>query len=280
VGNSFFGVNDNALDSEAKLEVIEVWYEHHLWDDRVSFTLGKIDLTNYFDANEVANDAYSQFLSTGLANSIAIAFPEDNGAGVRLTAALAPWLSLSLGWAEHDADYEDIFDDSLIIGEVDLTPMIGQRPGTYRFYLWYNGADFPTFEAPNESEHNWGAGISFDQQLLDPIAVFLRLAFQKEAVSEVSVAWSFGVQLLGAWWNRPDDAVAVAIGQALLSDDFKASAEAPARTGDEWFAEAYYRYVWSEHLALSVHVQVIDNAGGKQDYDPIAVVGGRAQLAF
>jgi hypothetical protein len=164
--------------------------------------------------------------------------------------------------------------------EVDLTPMIGQRPGTYRYYLWYNGADFPTIETPNESEHNSGAGISFDQQLLDPIAVFLRLAFQKEAVSEVSVAWSFGVQLLGAWWNRPDDAVAVAIGQALLSDDFKASAEAPARTGDEWFAEAYYRYVWSENLALSVHVQVIDNAGGNKDFDPIAVVGGRAQLIF
>jgi carbohydrate-selective porin OprB len=74
--------------------------------------------------------------------------------------------------------------------------------------------------------------------------------------------------------------VAIAIGQAVLSEDFEDSTEAPARTGDEWFVEAYYRAVWNEHLALSLHLQVIDNAGGNKDVDTITVVGGRAQLTF
>jgi carbohydrate-selective porin OprB len=280
IGDSFFGVNDDAGDSEAKLEVTEVWYEHLLWGERVIFTLGKIDLTNYFDTNAVANDETSQFLSSGLVNSIAITFPEDNSAGARLTATPAPWLVLSVGWAEHDADFEDVFDDSFLIGEADFTLSIGQRPGTYRFYVWYNLADFPSFDNPNDTDHNRGVGLSIDQQLLEPISVFLRLAFQQDEVSEVAVAWSSGVQILGTWWKRPEDAAAVALGQAVLGDDFKDSAAAPARTSDEWFVEAYYRYVWSEHLAFSLHLQVIDNAGGNKDLDTITVIGGRAQLTF
>lgn len=59
VGDSLFGLNNDAGDSEAHLEVIEVWYEHRLWKERVWFTIGKIDLTNYFDANVVANDETS-----------------------------------------------------------------------------------------------------------------------------------------------------------------------------------------------------------------------------
>ena len=88
------------------------------------------------------------------------------------------------------------------------------------------------------------------------------------------------MQLLGIGWKRPEDVVAVAIGQAVLSDDFADSAAAPTRTGDEWFAEVYYRYVWSKHLSFSVHLQVIDDAGGNKDFDTITVVGGRAQLTF
>ncbi|MDH3598159.1 MAG: hypothetical protein OEU26_00810 [Candidatus Tectomicrobia bacterium] len=42
----------------------------------------------------------------------------------------------------------------------------------------------------------------------------------------------------------------------------------------------YCRVVWSELLAFSLHVQVIDNAGGDKDFDTITVVGGRAQVTF
>ena len=280
VGDSFFGVNDDASDSEAKLEVPEVWCEHTFWAERAVFTVGKIDLSNYFDTNAIANDETTQFLSSGLVNSVAMTFPEDNGAGVRLTAAATPWLSLSVGWAEHDADYEDVFEDSFWIGEADATLSIGELTGAYRFYLWFNFADFPSFDNPGDTDHNWGAGFSLDQQLSQTISVFLRLAFQRDEVSEVALAWSGGAQLMGARWRRPEDVVAFAIGQAVLSDEFEDSAAAPARTGNEWFVEAYYRYVWNEHMAFSAHLQVVDNPGGDKDSDTVAVIGARAQLTF
>lgn len=45
VGDTFFGINADAGDAAARLEVTEVWYEHRLWQGRVLFTVGKLDLT-------------------------------------------------------------------------------------------------------------------------------------------------------------------------------------------------------------------------------------------
>ncbi len=49
------------------------------------FILGKIDLTNYFDTNEVANDETTQFLSSGFINNFAVEWPDDKGFGARFT---------------------------------------------------------------------------------------------------------------------------------------------------------------------------------------------------
>lgn len=281
VGNALFGVNDDAGDSKARLEVMEVWYEHKLWDDHTTFTLGKVDLTNYFDGNAVANDETTQFLATGLVNSIAVEFPDDNGAGARLTVSPTPWLDLSAGWAEADADYEDVFEDGFAILEIDLKPTIGTRPGTYRFYVWRNWGDHMPFNDPTSpTDANWGVGISLDQQLLEPLTVFFRWGIQDEDVSVIKAAWSAGLESRGLWWGRPNDVVAVAVGQAFLSSTFAHSVEAPTNTADELFIEAYYRVVFNAYLAFSAHLQVIDNPGGDAALDTVTVLGGRVQLNF
>ncbi|RMD56099.1 MAG: hypothetical protein D6828_04180, partial [Nitrospirae bacterium] len=69
---AFHGINDDAFgEGENDLEITEAWYNHRWLDDHLIFTVGKIDLTNYFDANEVANDEHFQFISSGFVNNIA-----------------------------------------------------------------------------------------------------------------------------------------------------------------------------------------------------------------
>ncbi|MFQ5829592.1 MAG: carbohydrate porin [Candidatus Methylomirabilia bacterium] len=148
VAESFFGVNDDAADSGTRLEVTEAWYEHELWGERAVVTIGKVDLTNYFDA------------------------------------------------------------------------------------------------------------------------------------SAVETAWSAGIESGGTWWRRAQDVAAVALGQANLSSEFERGAGAPARSDDELFVEAYYRFVFNENLALSAHLQVIDNPGGDEALDTVTVLGGRVQVNF
>ncbi|MFQ5898883.1 MAG: carbohydrate porin [Candidatus Methylomirabilia bacterium] len=281
VGASFFGVNDDAGDSEARLAVTEAWYEHHLWGERAVLTAGKVDLTNYFDANQVANDETTQFLSSGLVNSIAVEFPGDNSFGARLTLNPIRWLDLSVGWGEADADFENVFEDAFVILEVGIQPTIANREGNYRIYGWMNVADHAEFADPtNLDEDNKGVGLSLDQQVLDLVTVFFRLAIQDEDVSSVRTVWSTGLESRGTWWWRKKDIVAVAVGQARLSPKFKGTAQAPGEPDDELFIEAYYRFVVSENLALSAHLQVIDNPGGDAALDTVTVLGGRVQVNF
>ncbi len=49
----YSNVNRDAGDSEARVEVTELWYEQSLFKDRVALTFGKLDPTVYFDQNEV-----------------------------------------------------------------------------------------------------------------------------------------------------------------------------------------------------------------------------------
>ncbi|MEA3240209.1 MAG: carbohydrate porin, partial [Pseudomonadota bacterium] len=96
------GFNDDNDDDETA-HVTEAWYEQSLLEDKLTFTFGKIDLTNYFDASEVANDETTQFLSTGFVNNLAVEFP-DNGPGARVTASPSELVDISFGWMAVDQD--------------------------------------------------------------------------------------------------------------------------------------------------------------------------------
>jgi len=92
---SGLGVNDD-LDSQ-DIAVTELWWAQTL-PGGLTLTAGKLDPTVYLDANRVANDETTQFLSSSMVNNPAVAFP-DNGLGVNVHAPLgaAGYLAASLG---------------------------------------------------------------------------------------------------------------------------------------------------------------------------------------
>jgi len=269
----FHGVNDDAGDSGSSLEVTEAWYEHYFCEERVVLTVGKVDLSNYVDGNAAANDETVQFLNTGLVNSLAIEFPEDNGAGVHVGVYPAEWIELNFGWAESDADWEDLFDNSFGIAEVNIKPGLLERDGNYRLYAWTNGSDKAEIGGTDTDEDGWGVGVSLDQQLTDNVTVFLRAAYEDDDVYEVESAWSIGAEVRGTKWNRENDALGIAIAQALVNDDLD-----PDDT--ETLVEIYYNYAVNDQLSISPDIQIIDNPGGDSDNDTVVVLGARAQVNF
>lgn len=269
----FHGVNDDAGDSGSSLEVTEAWYEHYFYDERVALTVGKIDLSNYVDGNAVANDETVQFLNTGLVNSLAIEFPEDNGAGVHVGVYPAEWIELNLGWAESDADWDNVFDNSFGIAEVNLKPGLLDREGNYRFYVWTNGSDKAEIDGTATDEDGWGVGVSLDQNITDDVTVFLRTAYQDDNVYEIESAWSTGAEVLGARWNRENDVFGIALAQAFVNSDLD-----PDDT--ETLVEIYYNYAVNDQLSVSPDLQIIDSPGGDDDNDTVVVLGTRAQVNF
>ena len=83
----FNGYNADATGDDADLQISEIWYEHSFKEDKVVATFGKMDVTRWFDANEVANDETSQFLADVFVNNIAVEFP-DYAYGARVTISL------------------------------------------------------------------------------------------------------------------------------------------------------------------------------------------------
>ena len=253
-------------------------------NEKLTFTFGKIDLTNYFDANEVANDETTQFLSTGFVNTLAVEFP-DNGPGARVTLSPTELVDISFGWMAVDQDngdssWNDMGRGSFAIGEVDLKPVLAELQGNYRFYAWYMNADHQEWDGSDDDQTGSGFGLSLDQQLIpDALTIFARAAWQNEDIYEIEAHYSAGLQLTGKFWNRADDVVGLAYGFAKISNEYE---DASARNidDDEQHLELYYRLVFNDHFALTADYQWINNPAGNSDADNASVFGLRSQIDF
>ncbi|MFH0855827.1 MAG: carbohydrate porin [Candidatus Omnitrophota bacterium] len=290
----YSNVNRDAGESEAKVEVTELWYEQNLFKNKVALTFGKLDPTAYFDQNEVANDETTQFLGRIFRNAPTVEFP-DNNAGIRVAYLPAEWLELGYGLFNAKGSWEKIGDNLFNIGQVSLKTNFLDLPGNYRFYGWANNANHTKWlDAEKAKETAYGFGLSFDQKANDIVTLFFRYGWQNPKVynpeltatdgSSYSLeqSWSAGFQVEGKPWGRQKDVFAFAAGQVIPSDDYrKSNSSYLAKT--EGHLEAYYRIQVNDHLSISPDFQYIWNPFGKDvagDTAPIFVGGMRAQVDF
>jgi high affinity Mn2+ porin len=275
------GVNHDAY-GERSLRPSEVWYEHRWLDDKLRLRGGWVDLSTDFDRNEVANCEHSQFLSSGFVNNLAIEFPCDNGIGAMVWGSPCEWIDLGAGVAEADADWQRVGDCLFAISEIDFKPKIFGKPGNYRFYTWVNGENHARICNPTENGGEaYGFGFSFDQQITSTLTAFARYGWQPEDVARIEQACSGGLQISGKTFGRPDDAIGVACGWALLgSDSRQLYALSGARAGDETHLEVYYRLRATEYLEFTPDIQWVMNPDGNRDNPSFGVFGLRARLAF
>ena len=287
---SWWGNNGDA-EGEQRIYLKELWYEHKLLDGTLVFTLGKIDITAYFDSNEVANDETAQFLSPGFVNSPAIEFPVDNGPGFRATFAPLELVDVSVGWGEGDADWGELEERSFFIGEVGFRPQFGELQGNYRLYGWYRrhhrDEGFVSWDdrirGITHNRNGWGGGLSLDQAIHPYISLFARFGYQDKEVYEFAWVWSVGAEVRGGCWGREEDAIGAAFGMAMISEaykDFKGFSNQPWFKENESHLELYYRFQLNEHTAISPDFQILWNAQGNKRFNPVTILGIRCTLEF
>ena len=189
----------------------EAWAEFTALDNAVILTAGKIDLTNYFDINQVANDETAQFLTGSFVNSPALFAPAP-GPGLRARTVLLNRFSIQAGLVSSDSTGGTGFSDVFAIGSVGIRilPETGHG-GNVQAYL---------FAPPNVGGHT-GWGMSVDQGIMGPWTAFGRWGNNQEAVWKSGAArkaWSAGLQ-----WERPGFGrsltVAAAFGEAREQDN-------------------------------------------------------------
>jgi len=298
----FSNVNRDAGGTGARVDVTELWYEHYFFDGQFTLTGGKIDATAYVDQNEYANDETTQFLGHIFRNSPAIEWPADNNLGMRanISPGFIDFVEFELGYFEADGDWDDIFDHAFYMAQINARPaeLLNMDSelwnGNYRFYGWINDQFHTELVDPGDTASadkvNYGFGASFDQMVTDIFGLFGRFGWQRpdmipvDGSATIEWAWSAGAQMSGSYWNRKEDILAFAIGQAFPSDEYDDASTDNYGHG-EGHIEAYYSVKLNDHLTISPDIQAIWNPNGvskssEGDKDTIFVYGMRGQVDF
>lgn len=250
--------DNNGID---RLSVREVWFEVKLFEKQVSLLAGKIDLTNYFDGNAVANDETTQFITSAFVNNLALEVPE-NGPGAVSVYEMENALHFRLGLQSSDTDDMGLGIRSSLygIGEVGFhSDSVFGLEGNYRLWFKINGGQ----------NDNKGIGMSMDQQLSGNLFAFARYGMNEKNGADIKYAWSTGLELHHPFPQRIKDSAAFAFGHSKAWDG-----------GEEHAIETYYRFVLDDHVAITPIFQAVFDRTGLDDSDAVTLFGVRTQIEF
>lgn len=286
--------------------------------NRLTFTIGRLSLTDTFDGNAYAHDPTTQFLDWALFASGAWDYPADTrgytvGALVELTMdwwsvrggiALEPqYANLEpLEWNITKArglvlEYEARWTALGGRGSARVTPFLNDaRMGSYGQVLAdpvaYGGQVQPTRAF---GRTKYGVALSIDQQLTATWGAFLRASIndgknESWAFTEIDRSLAFGVVHDGSLWGWREYEVGLALvmdGLSGLHRDYLAQGGYGFIIGDgqldyalEILGDFYFRVAVTDWLQLSVLYQPVFNPGYNAARGPINVFSGRVRVAF
>ncbi|HME98700.1 MAG TPA: carboxypeptidase regulatory-like domain-containing protein, partial [Terriglobia bacterium] len=226
------------LVRQNELNLREAWLRTEVFKQRLALSAGRLDLTNYFDHNAVANDETSQFLSDSLVNNPALGLAV-NGSGFAAVLDPKKGLNFKIGFQQSNPAATSLSDSIFSLAEVGyfLNPF-GLGEGNYR--VWYRvNSTGKDAEGPL---HRAGAGISFDQRLSPTVTLFGRYGAAQNQ-DKRDRFYSGGFQFRNHLVFNPGDYWAVGYSQSQLVD---------ARR--EHLTEGYYNFQLTERLKLSLHL--------------------------
>ncbi len=279
---TFSMLNWNAGEP-AEFYVPQVFLTQNLLNDKLSVSAGKLDLSNWFDVNNVANSSDTQFQSLSLVNGQTIPFP-GRGMGAMGCINFTDWLYFQLGAADANASSTKVnlnnsFHGTFFINELGVIPKIKDQLGNYRFMFWLNGEEIERLDEENSNASDGGFALSFDQKITDKISLFCRYGLANERVRDIRKFWSFGGQLAPPFSSRKNDCLGFGVSQSIMSRDYRALND-PDISYAETMYEVYYNLQLGEFVMFVPNFQVVTHPNADVNTDYAAVGGGRVVFVF
>jgi hypothetical protein len=249
------------LTRQNELNLREAWLRTELFGQRLALTAGRLDLTNYFDQNALANDESTQFISDALVNNQMLGLAV-NGTGVAAELDPKNGFRLKFGFQQSNTDATNLSDSLFTLTEAGYTFTPFALPeGTYR--VW-----FRTDNTTNEAIRK-GVGISLDQKLTNAVGLFGRYGTQEADVDSRDHFYALGVGFQNGFIFNPQDTWGVGYAQMNLATGEK-----------EKLVEGYYNVLLTERLRLSFHLtHVLDRPDEDTSFGYL-LPGIRFQAAF
>lgn len=297
---------DNNAGTDNYFFLSEIFYEQHLFDDRIIINFGKLDPTVFFDINRYACSDTTQFIAKIFNNSPVIEFPANAG-GIR--ASIFPWHWVNIGYIvmSGQRDLRNIGANLFHLAEIEFTPKLNGRPGHYSFLAWINNNNHISWnDQAKTEEYAHGFSISCDQEITDAVGLFAKFGWQDPEVYNQDIRaypasltsvpdrncfsleymWSAGIQVKGHPWGRDNDFLGVAFGQAIPSKDMKNALSNTVNdrrdAKNEGHFEAYYNIFFNKYLAITPSLQLILNqyGGDAENEDIVTVYTLRSHFDF
>ena len=248
------------LERQNELNLREVWLRTELFGQRLALTTGRLDLTNYFDANALSNDESTQFLSDALVNNQMLGL-SANGTGVAAEFDPKNGFRLKFGLQQSNNDATNLSESLFTLSEVGYTFTPFSLPeGNYRFWFRTDNTSTATRK---------GVGISIDQKLTNAVGLFARYGSQDLDDDGRDHYWSTGIGFQNGFIFNPQDTWGVGYAQMELE------------SGDrEKLVEGYYNLLLTERLRLSFHLSHALETPASGERFGYLLPGVRLQAAF
>jgi high affinity Mn2+ porin len=300
VNTTAFAKEDEHLH-DAKAIIAQAWVEIGLplpfadannqsdTSPALSVIVGKIDPTVFFDHNEIAHDESEKFINNILVHNPLLDTGGDYGIdengfspGVLFNYQTRRenqpnWMA-NLGFfgAGNGPKLDTSPSNPFTMAQVRyFGNLCKDLPGSLATYYWSNPKAENALTGEEESHTGWG--ISIDQNLTQDLTVFARTSFGLDGVRQFDRALTYGTELKGAAWNRPQDHIA--LGLAHLRPDPNLLANG-AGTNREVTAELMYAYALSKKLVISADLQWIKNSAGDAQVPTAKLLGFRSKFSF
>jgi high affinity Mn2+ porin len=284
----------------------------------LSLAIGKFGMADFFDNNNFSHDPRGQFMNWALMDNGAWDYPANTrGYVLGLTAELGqPTWSLRFAFTMVTTQANQSVWDAKIgkantqTVEYEKRYELNGQKGTLRLLGFLNNGKFGNYDlaiaqtpkAPNVDStqaygrHKYGLGINADQYLTKDFGVFARAGWNDGHTetwffTEIDRSLTFGGELKGTGWSRPDDEVALAFvvdGLSASHRQYLADGGYGFIIGDgklnyatEMIAELYYKInAYQKKLFISPDYQFIINPAYNKDRGPVNVFGLRAHVEF
>lgn len=224
---------------------------------RLTISLGKFSISDFYDRNIYSHDPRSQFLNWSLMSNGAWDYPANTKGytfglvaelikpswAIRLSSVAVPKMANQSGLEyKFMKAYSETF-------ELEKSWATNKHPGTIRLLAFHIASRAPSYadgikaiqtndthilhvidgteEGNTFGGHKFGLGISGNQDLTDEIGFFFRAGWNDGthatwAFTEIDQTVSAGLSVKGTKWSRPDDVCGIAGVINGISNDHQA----------------------------------------------------------
>lgn len=287
--------------------------------DRVTVTVGRFAVGDYFDGNSYAKDPRADFMNWAMWSSAAYDFPADlpgftRGAVVELNRKT--WAIRAGFFQVPSQPNSDVltFNTGGAVVEFEERHTIFNQPGKLRLGVFANRGNTANYRdvlgisavnpgldindlvpAERRERSKYGIYVNAEQQVATDIGIFARASWndgQNEILSftDVDRGISGGLSIKGSYWGRPTDTIGLGGAVNGLSGahrDFLAAGGKGLLIGDgrlnygtERILETYYALALDKAFTFTADYQLIANPAYNADRGPVSIFSGRLHGEF